>query len=87
MVCHALLVVLTQNKSSRGRRCDTRSTWTEGEKRLEAGLIVGLRRRFACAPGRSGAVSPRLEPHVCPQSVTREPSSSWIAHTSQQCAF
>ncbi len=57
----------------------TGSTWTEDGKRLEAGLIVGWRRLCTRPPGRSGAVSPRREHHVCPHPVTREPSSSWRA--------
>jgi len=63
------------------------STWAGGGKRRRAGSIVGLSRLYTCTPGRSGAVSHRLEQLMCPQSVTREPASSWIARTSQQCAF
>ena len=65
----------------------TGGTWTGDGKSRQAAPMVGLRRRNACTPDRSGLDSHRPEQHVCPHTVTREPSSSWTARTSQQCAF
>ena len=65
----------------------TGGTWTEGGKRLEAGLIVGWRRLCPCNPGRSRVVSHRWEHHMCTHLVTHGPSFSWPAHTSQPWAF
>ncbi len=95
MVCRALLVPSAHHKRSRGVRNDNRKhlIWgrEQSEKRMgtrrEAGPMVEVPRLSSGTPERSEVISSRREKHVRPHPVTREPSSSWTAHTSQQRAF
>ena len=68
-------------------RTTTGSTWTGDGKRRQAGQLVGWRRPSTSIPGRSEVVSHRAGHHICPHSVTGEPSSSWTASTSRHWAF
>ena len=87
MVPCALLVSSAHHKQSTGGWSNNGEQLDRGWEKAASRPILALPRHDACTPGRSGVVSPRPRPHVCPHPVTGEPSSSWTASTSLHWAF
>ena len=65
MVCHALLVVLRQSKSSRGGRCDNGEHLDRGREKAGSGIDRGLAQalHLHSRQKRGGFPSPET-PHV-----------------------